>query len=49
MIGTRQPSIARLENGSSLPSISFLNKIATALDAKIEVRLIAENKTEYHT
>ncbi|MHB8934298.1 MAG: helix-turn-helix transcriptional regulator [Bellilinea sp.] len=49
MIGTRQPSIARLENGSSLPSISFLNKIATALDAKIEVRLIAENKTEYHS
>ncbi|MHB0923799.1 MAG: helix-turn-helix domain-containing protein [Bellilinea sp.] len=49
MIGTRQPSIARLENGSSLPSISFLNKIATALDAKIEVRLVAENKTEYHT
>jgi len=48
MIGTRQPSIARLENGSTLPSISFLNKIATALDAKIEVKLIAENKTEYH-
>lgn len=46
-VGTRQPSIARLENGSTLPSISFLNKIATALDAKIEVRLIAENKTKY--
>lgn len=46
-VGTRQPSIARLENGSTLPSISFLNKIATALDATIEVRLIAENKTKY--
>lgn len=24
MVGTRQPSIARLENGGSVPSISFL-------------------------
>ncbi len=46
-VGTCQPSIARLENGSALPSISFLNRIAAALDAKIEVRLIAENRTEY--
>lgn len=42
MVGTRQPSIARLENGSSKPSLSFLNKIATALNAKIEVKLVAE-------
>jgi DNA-binding XRE family transcriptional regulator len=42
MVGTRQPSIARLENGSSQPSISFLNKIAVALNAKIEVKLVAE-------
>ena len=27
MIGTRQPSIARLENGSSNPSLSFLTKL----------------------
>jgi transcriptional regulator with XRE-family HTH domain len=44
MVGTRQPSIARLENGSSQPSLSFLQKIAEALDAKIEVRLVAEPK-----
>jgi predicted transcriptional regulator len=44
MVGTRQPSIARLENGSSNPSLSFLNKIAVALNAKIEVKLVAENK-----
>jgi len=44
MVGTRQPSIARLENGSSSPSLSFLQKIATALNAKIEVKLIAEIK-----
>jgi DNA-binding XRE family transcriptional regulator len=43
-IGTRQPSIARLENGSSLPSISFLQKVAAALDARIEVKLIPEGK-----
>jgi transcriptional regulator with XRE-family HTH domain len=42
MIGTRQPSIARLENGSSTPSLSFLNKIASALNAKIELKLVAE-------
>jgi len=44
MVGTRQPSIARLENGSSLPSISFLQKVAAALDAKIEVKLVLEGK-----
>ena len=43
MVGTRQPSIARLENGSSKPSLSFLHKIAAALNAKIEVRLVLEN------
>jgi len=44
MTGTRQPSIARLENGSSTPSLSFLKRIAEALDAKIELRLIPEKK-----
>jgi len=42
MVGTHQPSIARLENGSSTPSIPFLNKIATALNAKVEIKLVAE-------
>jgi predicted transcriptional regulator len=44
MVGTRQPSIARLENGTSIPSLSFLNKIAAALNARIEVKLIPETK-----
>lgn len=44
MVGTRQPSIARLENGTSAPSLSFLNKIAAALNARIEVKLIPETK-----
>jgi DNA-binding XRE family transcriptional regulator len=42
MVGTQQPSIARLENGTSLPSLSFLQKVAAALQAKIEVRLVAD-------
>jgi DNA-binding XRE family transcriptional regulator len=40
MVGTRQPSIARLENGTSVPSLSFLDRLATALDAKIELHII---------
>ncbi len=48
LVGTRQPSIARLENGTSAPSLSFLNKIAAALEAKIEVRFEAETKEPYH-
>ena len=40
LVGTRQPSIARLENGNRLPSLSFLQRLATALGAKIEMRLI---------
>ncbi len=42
LVGTQQPSIARLENGSQSPSISFLEKVAGALDAKVEVRLVPE-------
>jgi len=44
MIGTWQPSIARLENGTSAPSLSFLTKIADALGAKIEFKLIPDTK-----
>jgi DNA-binding XRE family transcriptional regulator len=40
LVGTRQPSIARLENGSSVPSLSFLDRIATALDARIELNIV---------
>lgn len=44
MVGTRQPCIARLENGTSAPSLSFLSKIAEALGAKIEFKLIPDTK-----
>jgi transcriptional regulator with XRE-family HTH domain len=42
MAGTRQPSIARLENGTSVPSLSFLDRIAKALDARIELHIVPE-------
>jgi predicted transcriptional regulator len=41
---TRQPSIARLEKGSGIPSLSFLKKVAVALNAKIELRLVPDSK-----
>jgi transcriptional regulator with XRE-family HTH domain len=40
IVGTRQASIARLENGNSVPSLSFLGRIAKALDARIELRIV---------
>jgi HTH-type transcriptional regulator/antitoxin HipB len=40
LVGTRQPSIARLENGTSVPSLSFLDRIAKALDARIELNFV---------
>jgi transcriptional regulator with XRE-family HTH domain len=42
---TRQPSIARLEYGSSTPSLSFLQRVAEALDARIELRIVPENES----
>ncbi|MEW6142465.1 MAG: helix-turn-helix transcriptional regulator [Chloroflexota bacterium] len=38
-IKTKQSSIARLESGTSLPSLSMLRRVADALDAKVEVEL----------
>jgi len=42
MVGARDAIIAWLESGSSTPSLSLLRQIAEALDAKIELRLIAK-------
>ena len=38
-VGKRQTSITRLENGSSIPSLSFLESIAEALDAQVEIKI----------
>jgi len=40
MVGTKQPSIARLENGEGSPSLSFLEKVAEALGAEVKVSLL---------
>jgi len=40
LVGTRQSSISRLESGSRDPSLSFLRRIADALGARVEVRLV---------
>jgi transcriptional regulator with XRE-family HTH domain len=37
MLNTKQESIARLENGGSLPSLSTMEKIANALGADLEI------------
>ena len=39
-VGTQQPSIARLESGRSTPSLGFLRRVAQALDARVEVRVV---------
>lgn len=44
MVGTRQPSIARLENGTSVPSLCFFTKVAEAFGAKIEFKLIPDTE-----
>jgi len=38
-LNTKQASIARLESGNSLPSLSMVKKVAEALDAELEIKL----------
>ncbi|MBI3952490.1 MAG: helix-turn-helix transcriptional regulator [Candidatus Doudnabacteria bacterium] len=38
-IGTKQPLISRLESGAYNPSLKFLQRIARALDAELEVSI----------
>ena len=40
LVGTRQPSIARIENGKTLPSLSFLERVASVLNARVEVHIL---------
>ncbi|PIQ04627.1 MAG: transcriptional regulator [Candidatus Nealsonbacteria bacterium CG18_big_fil_WC_8_21_14_2_50_37_10] len=39
-IGTKQSAISRLESGTYNPSLSFLQKVGEALDAKLKISLI---------
>lgn len=38
-VGTRQPVISRLESGASNPTLELLQRVATALELKLEVSL----------
>ncbi len=44
-VGTRQPSIARLESGYGIKNLAFLRRVAEALDAEVEIHL--KPKTEH--
>jgi DNA-binding XRE family transcriptional regulator len=39
LVGTKQSGISRLENASVKPSLGFLQKVAEALGARIEIQL----------
>jgi predicted RNase H-like HicB family nuclease/DNA-binding XRE family transcriptional regulator len=43
-LNTKQESIARLESGGSLPSLSTIKKIANALGADLEINLRPKNQ-----
>jgi transcriptional regulator with XRE-family HTH domain len=44
LLNTKQESIARLESGGSLPSLSTVKKVAEALDAELEISLRPRSK-----
>ena len=39
LLNTKQESIARLESGGSLPSLTTVKKVANALDAELDISL----------
>jgi transcriptional regulator with XRE-family HTH domain len=45
-VGTKQPNISRLENGevAGLPSLDLLGRVASALDGRLEVRIVRPRK-----
>jgi len=46
LVGTRQPSISRLESGDRDPSLSFLRRVVSALDAHIEVTIVPNEELD---
>lgn len=47
IIGTKQPGIARLERGESMPSLSLLDKVAKALGTNLSVYFSKENHAHF--
>jgi transcriptional regulator with XRE-family HTH domain len=44
LMNTKQESIARLESGTSLPSLTTVKKAAAALDAHLEINLLPRTR-----
>jgi transcriptional regulator with XRE-family HTH domain len=44
LLDTKQESIARLESGNSLPSLSTVKKVAAVLGAELEISLKPKQK-----
>ena len=40
LIGTRQSNISRLESGNYNPTMEFLQKVASAMGKRLEVRIV---------
>ena len=45
---TKQASIARLESGSSLPSLSTVKRVAEALDAELDIVVRPKKQPSIH-
>lgn len=43
-MGTPQPSIARMESHKSIKNLDFVRRMAAALDARVEVRIVPNHK-----
>lgn len=44
-IGTKQASISRLERASYKPNLGFLQRVAAALNARVEIRFVSKERT----
>ncbi len=45
LVGTKQPSIARLESGKTEPKLSFLRRVVEVLGGRLEVRIVPLEET----
>jgi transcriptional regulator with XRE-family HTH domain len=46
MVGTKQPSIARLESGSVVPRLDFLRRVVEALGGILTIKIEPAEQTE---
>jgi predicted transcriptional regulator len=47
LVGTRQPSIARLESGNAEPRLSFLRRVVEALDGDMEIVITPKEQVRH--